>query len=187
MSIVSPDFLEFGPRRIKVGELAVMPKPISLGACRAPENNESYDTLKREVLRAGRIVAVLWIAYWSVACIAIFTLPFYIGQERVPGLLRPLWNSQSLVFVLMVPFIVILRFSRFGRRTIANIPLENAVLSFEKAQKEYKLWQQRQDKRHLKRSHDFILGGQEQLQRVPKFQDWREKISAEYEHYFGEG
>jgi hypothetical protein len=145
------------------------------------DTDEAYETMKGEVIRANRITALLWIGYCSSVSVAIVALPFYIPQGRLPSMLRAIWNPYSLIFVLMVPFILLLRFSPFGRRAVANIPLANAVLTFERAQKEHTKWQQTKDPSHLRKSYNYILGAQEWLECVPKFSEWKCKIVEDYE------
>lgn len=145
------------------------------------DTDEAYEAAKREVIWASRATALLWLGYWMFACIAIFALPFYIAQESLPPVIRPIWNPQALVLVLMIPFILLLRFSPFGRRAVANIPLANAVLTFERAIKEYAKWQQKRNPVNLKRSYKYILGAQERLEGVPKFSKWKSTIVKDYE------
>jgi hypothetical protein len=141
-----------------------------------PTTLEELRALKRRFDRTGNWLVGLYLPVVLFLLVVCPVLVFTIPENRVPWLLRPLWDPVTLILLLGLAFTLVVRFSPLGRRTIPLLPLSRAVNAFFMADSSLKKWERTGKTKFLRRSHKMLSLCGDHLEAVPEFQDLKSKI-----------
>lgn len=132
-----------------------------------------------------RTMAVIYIPTLMVIAIFAIVLPFNIPAERLPLLIRPLWNTYGLLFGLGIICILILRITPFGRNYQKHVPLIKAVKAYDRTISQYERWQKKRNLQALINANECLRTSYEQLKEVPEYAELRQKVMRDYQLHFG--
>lgn len=143
-----------------------------------PKTLEEMRCLQRRFDRLGNIGVALYLPMIIILAVVCPVLALTVPATHVPWVLRPLWHPIPLIFLLGIPFVLIVRFSPLGRRVAPLAPLSRAINAFFLAETNYKKWEETGKKRHLIKSQQFLGLCRQYLDDVPEFQELKKSINV---------
>jgi len=147
--------------------------------------NEQMQKVRQYYEKSMLKMAIYHIPIVTILGVIAMVLPYNIPVRDVPSVIKPLWNTYGLLFSSGAVYILIFRFTPFGRSYQRNVPIINAVKSYDKAAKMYEKWQKKKKKQALMASYTAISAGYDKLKEVPEYKELRLKISRDYKFHFG--
>ena len=125
-------------------------------------------------------MAALWLPFVIVASLYAFVLPGSIPVGKLPSLLRPIWNPVAIILCLGALYLLLIRFSPYGRNYTSNKqPFISAVLSFDQAQKQYNQWRRHSNRRDLLKAFKLARAAEPIMGDLSEFQNLMGCISID--------